>query len=369
MKWFRKYFTNNPYNESVFKLFPATVGKYINFIKTHRLFIEEIFIKTEIQPEVQTKIIKRVTPSLDERGTTRINELHRAKRIKDDEFYTQYEDIEKELIMYPVETWYDKVVYCNCDDAVGDNEKSTSPFALYFLQNFKKLNIKKLICTHFAGKIDLFNAGSKAYIFTKEGFSENLFEGDYNYPERYDGSFDHKLSLKILNEEADIICTNPPFSRAIDYWKIIIESGKKFLIISNIVNPISTWCIPYFKNKKVWAGYNRVDWFLNPKREKVEAGGHWYTNLTIENRAKYELLRIMPLKEIPNEYKKYDDTGLLLVGKGYIPNDYKGVFAVSARPILNGLLEKGYKIANDKQYDPSINGKTGFKRVLIEKIS
>ncbi|MCZ9960217.1 adenine-specific methyltransferase EcoRI family protein [Brachyspira hyodysenteriae] len=58
-------------------------------------------------------------------------------------------------------------------------------------------------------------------------------------PKNYTGSFDDDLSLKILKEEADIVCTNPPFSRAIDYWNIIINSGKKFLIISNISNAVT----------------------------------------------------------------------------------------------------------------------------------
>ncbi|GBU21769.1 hypothetical protein R80B4_01669 [Fibrobacteres bacterium R8-0-B4] len=76
----------------------------------------------------------------------------------------------------------------------------------------------------------------------------------------------------------------------------------------------------------------------------------------------------MPLKEIPEKYKKYDDTKTLLVDNCYIPNDYRKPFAVSARPILNGLLEKGYKIVQDKRYTPYTNGKEGFAKVLVQKI-
>jgi hypothetical protein len=120
--------------------------------------------------------------------------------------------------MYDKKIWKNKVVFCNCDDAVGKDERNTSAFALYFLRNFKELKLKKLICTHYASKVDLFNEGGNGYIFTKDGFSE---VGTKEYPKGYDGSFDHPLSLKILNEEADIVCTNPPFSRGIDYWKIV----------------------------------------------------------------------------------------------------------------------------------------------------
>jgi hypothetical protein len=60
----------------------------------------------------------------------------------------------------------------------------------------------------------------------------------------------------------------------------------------------------------------------------------------------------MPLKDIPEKYKKYDDSKTLLVDNCYIPDDYTEAFAVSARPILNGLLERGYKIVQEKRYTP-----------------
>ena len=104
------------------------------------------------------------TPSLKERGLTTKDVMQRAKRIDNDEFYTRYEDIEKELVMYPKSTWKNKTVFCNCDDAVGDEERSTSAFALYFILNFKNLGLKKLICTHYSGKVDLFNQGARGYI-------------------------------------------------------------------------------------------------------------------------------------------------------------------------------------------------------------
>jgi predicted GNAT superfamily acetyltransferase len=150
---------------------------------------------------------------------------------------------------------------------------------------------------------------------------------------------------------------------------MIIESGKKFLIISNITNPITPAFIPYFKNNQVWAGYNRVDWYLNPKRELTRAAGSWYTNLPIKNRPKYNHLKIMPLKDIPTKYKRFDDSKILLVDNCHIPSDYKKPFAVSARSILNGLLEKGYAIVKETQYFPYVNGKKCFGRVLVKKVS
>jgi hypothetical protein len=342
------------YNSALFK-------EYVKFIKSHKLFVKETFIKTEEKKQI-IKIVKKTTPSLVERGLSQKDVLQKAQKINNDEFYTRYEDIEEELSMYDKNIWKNKTVFCNCDDPVDDDERRTSAFTLYFIHHFQYLGLKKLICTHYSGVVDLFNQGAKGYIFTKTGFKE--FK---EYPEGYTGSFDHPLSLKILKEETDIVCTNPPFSRASDYWKITIGSGKKFLIISNITNPITPAFIPYFKDNQVWAGYNRIDYFLNPKRELVEAAGHWYTNISIKKRPKYKHLKIMPLKDIPEKYKKYDDSKKLVVDNCYIPNDYKKPFAVSARPILNGLLEKGYKIIQETQYFPYTNGKKCFGRVLVQK--
>lgn len=350
-------------NREIYFYNPALFDMYVSFIKAHPAFACEIFMK---EPDKKTvvKIVKKTTPSLKERGLTRQEVMNWARKVDNDEFYTRYEDIEKEINMYPVEIWRDKCVYCNCDDAVGETrtEKDSSAFALYFIKNFIRLGLKKLICTHYTGKTDLFHAGTQGYVFTKEGVHEMV-----ETPRGYTGSFDDPLSIKILNEEADIVCTNPPFSRARDYWRLLINSGKKFLIISNITNCKNAAYLPYFINTQAWAGYNRIDWYLNPKREPVQAAGHWFTNLPVLNRPKLKCLKIMPLDEIPESYKRYDDFETLIVDNGFIPIDYDKPFAVSPRPILNGILEKGYKIVRDKEYTPYFYGKCGFGRVLIQK--
>jgi len=347
---------------------PTLFENYVRFIKSHPLFVEEKFIKSDDNIKQEVKIIKKTTPSLKERGLSQKDVMQRAQRVKNDEFYTRYEDVEKELSMYDKSIWKSKIVLCNCDDAVDTDDRKSSAFALYFINNFKELELQKLICIHYGGGIDLFNQGAKGYIYiyilTKDGF-----EGIKEYPKGYDGSFDHPYSLKILNEEADIVCTNPPFSRAADYWKITIESGKKFIIISNITNVKNDAYIPYFMKNKVWAGYNEVDWYLNPKKELTRAAGFWFTNIPIKDRPNYKNLKTIPLKEIPEKYKKYDDSKILLVDNCNIPNNYKKPFAVSVRPILNGLLEKGFKIVQEKQYRPHINGKEIFARVLVQKVN
>jgi len=192
--------------------------------------------------------------------------------MNEDELYTRYEDVEKEISMYNKSIWKDKVIYCNCDNPGDDGKGNYSQLATYFLQKFNELGLKKLICTYYSAPMDLFNQGVNGYVFTKKGYRE--LSG-------FSGSFDDPLSLKMLNEEADIVCTNPPFSRMKDYWNIIIKSGKKFLIISDLTNVKNQPYMTYFKANKVWAGYNRIDYFLSPKKELVEASGHWFTNIPI----------------------------------------------------------------------------------------
>ncbi|MBS4235617.1 adenine-specific methyltransferase EcoRI family protein [Campylobacter vulpis] len=346
------------YNPSLFEM-------YVSFIWASPYFLKKVALK---ENKKSSTIKPKTQPTMEERGIEqRIEILNRAKRVKDDEFYTRMEDIEAELAMYPTKIWKDKVVFCNCDDAIGERRDyaDTSAFALYFLKHFFKLKLKKLICTHYGGPVDLFNArtGPRGYIFTREGVTEMR-----DSPNNYTGSFDSELSLKILNEEADIVCTNPPFSRAIDYWKVLIKSKKKFIIISNVTIPISTAFIPYFMQKKAWAGYTSVDWYLNLKRIPVRAAGHFFTNFPIKDRPAIKRLKFVPLNEIPDVYQRYDDSGTLLVDNNFIPNDYDKPFAVSTRQILNGVLECGYEIVSKKQYEAFINGKSNFKRVLIQKI-
>ncbi|CRF51668.1 Modification methylase EcoRI [Helicobacter heilmannii] len=338
---------------------PSLFENYVSYIKAHPLFLAQVSIK----PPKQRQSVKPLhTPSLQERGLTRADILNKAMRVKDDEFYTRYEDVQKELSCYPLKIWRDKVVFCNCDDAIGENRdySDSSAFALYFLKHFFRLKLKKLICTHYGSKQDLFNAGARGYIFTKEGAHEMQYS-----PPNYNGGFEEAESLRILQKEADIVCTNPPFSRAIEYWQILIQSKKKFIILSNITNCVTTAFIPYFAKKKVWAGFNSVDWFLTPKRQLVRAAGHFFTNFPIKNRANIARLKLVPLEHIPDSYKRFDDSGVLLVDNNYIPNDYALPFAVSARQILNGVLECGFKVVQLTQYIPYIEGKKKFTRILI----
>ena len=137
------------------------------------------------------------------------------------------------------------------------------------------------------------------------------------------------------------------FQKQRSIWNFLLEAEKKFLIVSGETNVKNDFYIPYFINRKVWAGYNDLRWFLTPKRELTRAAAFWLTNIPIRSRPKAKNLKIIPLKDIPENYKK--------------------PFAVSTTPILSGLLDKGFKIVKEKQYRPYINDKEAFARVLVQK--
>ena len=150
-------------NREIYFFNEKLLDSYVDFIRSNKNFKKEVSVKNDKEKNIIVKVVKKKSLSLKERELSKQRILNLAKKIKNDEFYTKYEDVEKEISMYPAETWKDKCVFCNCDDAVGEQqtEKDSSAFALYFIRNFKKLGLKKLICTHYSGQIDLFSSGAK----------------------------------------------------------------------------------------------------------------------------------------------------------------------------------------------------------------
>ena len=155
--------------------------------------------------------------------------LRNAKKSKNDEFYTQVTDIEKELRFY-TESFEGKVVYCNCDDYQESN------FYKYFYYNFHYLKLKKLICTGY--KVD----GNGLYAIY-DGVTE--VTGKLNG----DGDFRSEECIEYL-KECDVVVTNPPFSLFRQYIKQLMVYNKKFLIIGNQNAIICKEIFPYIKNNQ-----------------------------------------------------------------------------------------------------------------------
>ena len=158
--------------------------------------------------------------------------LHAANRAKNDEFYTELADIDKELRHYK-HHFKNKTVYCNCDDPRVSN------FFHYFSHNFETLGLKKLMATCYKSQAaDLFSQNdSEQAVYL-------IYEGDKNgnrvpdpseiqvLPLQGDGDFRSEECIALL-KQADIVVTNPPFSLFREYVAQLVEYGKKFLIIGN----------------------------------------------------------------------------------------------------------------------------------------
>ena len=253
-----------------------------------------------------------------------------AKKNKKDEFYTQLTDIEKELNHYK-EHFKNKVVFCNCDDPKESN------FFKYFALNFKYLQLKRLVATHY-------NEGEKSYKLeivediNKDG-KINLDDA-ITTPLKGNGDFRSDECIKIL-EESDIVVTNPPFSLFREYIAQLIEYNKKFVIVGH-QNAISYKEIfQLIKENKIWLGYGfkgGAGHFINKFYEDYASasdrkegmirvsGVHWFTNLEIKKR--YEDL-ILYKKYNQENYPKYDNFDAINVDvTKEIPIDYAGYMGV-----------------------------------------
>ena len=236
--------------------------------------------------------------------------LHRAKRAKNDEFYTLYEDIEKEVKHYRY-LFKDKVVYLPCDDPYK------SMFWTFFLNNFEELGIKKLHATCYEPDKNL------------RGLHAS-YDGQ-NYPKieylKGDGDFRSDECIKIL-KDCDIVVTNPPFSLFREFYDILQLNKKNFLIVGNMQSCIYKNVFPYIKNNKVWIGYEDViKKFRTPDGTLKNFGNVcWFTNLyNLRYGSELELKK----KYVESEYKKYANFDAILVDKiEDIPHDYDGIMAV-----------------------------------------
>ena len=266
--------------------------------------------------------------------------LHSAKKGKNDEFYTQLEDIERELKHYK-EHFKNKVVYCNCDDPRVSN------FFHYFSYNFEKLGLKKLITTCYKNQSrDLFsdNQSEKAiyleYSGDKNGNNIPDVEEIGVHELKGDGDFRSKESIELLRQ-ADIVVTNPPFSLFREYVAQLVEYDKKFVIVGHQNALTYKEIFPLIKENKMWLGYGfkgGASHFINTYYEDYAtatdrrdgmirvSGVVWFTNLEIKKR--HENL-ILYKKYTPEEYPSYVNYNAIEVSKTKdIPLDYDGNLGV-----------------------------------------
>ena len=307
----------------------------------------------------------------------RNNGLGAAKSAMKDEFYTQLTDIEKEMRHYRSH-FKGKTVLCNCDDPFESN------FFKYFVLNFNRLGLKKLVATcYFSspimgsqlrcradtnGQMELSfeedapaDDGAKrpykavvtvVYDKTGDGGVDmfdvvELFRSGENQLTELEGDGDFRSGECLaLLEEADIVVTNPPFSLFREYVGTLMEHEKKFIIIGN-VNAITTKEIfNFMKDNRLWFGasiHSGDRAFYVPDDYPLDAAGcgidettgrkfirvkgvRWYTNLDIKQR--HEEM-ILVKRYLPQDYPKYENYDAIEVGKtSDIPCDYDGIMGV-----------------------------------------
>lgn len=291
--------------------------------------------------------------------------LGAAKSAKQDEFYTQLTDIEKELRHYK-KHFAGKTVLCNCDDPFESN------FFKYFVLNFNRLGLNKLIATCYT---DSPIAGQQLSIFDVLGESEKsenkpykavvttvydktgdggvdmfdiaeLFRAGENELTELDGDGDFRSpECLALLDEADIVVTNPPFSLFREYVAVLMEHNKKFVIIGSQNAITYKEIFPLLKDNKMWLGVpfqagnayfhipDGVDTsqyakgVYDPETKRVKFRNCcWFTNLDIKKR--HEEM-ILVKRYSPEQYPKYDNYDAIEVSKtADIPCDYAGVMGV-----------------------------------------
>jgi hypothetical protein len=303
-----------------------------------------------------------------------IRELTEAKRAKKDEFYTQYQVIEKEVsayLEYDPDVFRGKTVLLPCDDPEWSN------FTKYFAQNFEYFGLKKLISTSYAVNSKkykgyyqptLFETNSSEYddvktvnngkIFTlthdKTGDNKiNVDDLEWHYLEG-DGDF-RSDEIKRLRDEADMIITNPPFSLFREFLAWIIERENDFLIIGNMNAITYKEVFPLIKENKLWLGpsissgdrefqvpdnypLNAAGWRVDESGRKFLRikGVRWFTNL--DHGRRHQPLQLMSLadnrkfnKRLKGKpaYVHYDNYDAIEVPvTNAIPNDFDGVMGV-----------------------------------------
>lgn len=304
--------------------------------------------------------------------------LKKAKKDKDDEFYTEYSDIEKEMnayLEYNSDVFKDKIVLLPCDDPEWSN------FTRYFAQNFELLGLKKLISTSYANdkkssvfvqlslfeeespKFDKKKTNSHGKIFTldkdtnKSGIID-IKDMQWDYL-KGDGDF-RSDEVKKLRNDADIIVTNPPFSLFREFLAWLIEGKKDFIIIGSENDATTKETFPLIKNGTMWLGKNAGDMsFKVPKNSEprstrfwIDSTGQkwrsmgnicWYTNIDLKRR--HTELKLMTMednlrfnkpliKKIEKDYKmnhypKFENYNAIEVPRyDAIPSDYNDVMGV-----------------------------------------
>lgn len=355
--------------------------------------------------------------------------LTSAKSAKNDEFYTQYSDIQQEIeafLEYDADVFRGKTVYCNCDDPYESN------FFRYFVLNFTKLGLKQLITTSYKPspiantQLGLFGddktilpakgrpkvTANKFVInevgdidgdgaFTLQDIAVQLKANKHNEwaPLEGDGDFRSPECIELL-EQSDIVVTNPPFSLFREYIKQLFDYDKKFVIIGNLHAIAYKEIFPLIKADRMWLGKEFQAgnaYFSTPKVREFAGGVYdektglvkfrnccWFTNL--EHGRRHQPLMLMTMqdnlrfnKKLKGKkcYDRYDNYDAIEVPfTDAIPSDYDGVMGVPVSFLASYNPEQFQIVGSNRGIDQDpqgiygkgsyLNGKETFKRLFIQ---
>ena len=313
--------------------------------------------------------------------------LNKAKKEKNDEFYTQYHDIEKEMnayLEYNANTFRGKTVLLPCDDPEWSN------FTKYFAQNFTRLGLKKLISTGYA------IGGGRGKIFTVDVDinGDGVIDIDDLKWEYLEGSGDFRSDeVKQLRSEADIIVTNPPFSLFREFFDWVMEGQLKFAVIANKNCVTYKNVFNYIKDNEIWSGKTRWSNEMRFKNdgEMKSVSAIWITNL--EHGRRHQPMQLMTMADNkkfnqkviknPEVYQKYDNYNAIEVSfTDAIPSDYDEIMGVPISfldkycpeqfKILGITESQGVGLSNgiwdssSSKKHPLIDGNKMYARVFIK---
>jgi len=312
--------------------------------------------------------------------------LQKAKKLKNDEFYTQLVDIESELQYYK-NHFKGKVVFCNCDDPRSSN------FFRYFVSHFKELGLKKVIAACYKEQNwSLFDTkeNEHGYFFEYTGIElpdSNPKTANIVYF-KGDGDFRSPESIALL-KQSDIVVTNPPFSLFREFVAQLIRHDKQFLIIGNINAITYKEIFRLIQDNKAWLGVNLgrgISGFIVPKyyelygtETKIDEFGNriispnnclWLTNL--DNFIRHEDIKLTKsYYGHEQEYPIYDNyDGININRTQDIPQDYSGYMGVPIT-FLHKFNPRQFEIIKfrkgDDDKDLSINGKCPYFRIIIRR--
>lgn len=331
--------------------------------------------------------------------------LTAARDAKQDEFYTQLDDISFELKHYR-EHFRDKVVLCNCDDPYESN------FFKYFAVNFNVLGLKKLIATCYDGSpvqgnellLDFGDTTDnpkkiayKVEITEVKDFNNDgavnladvryLMQNDKNVISILKGNGDFRSDECVeLLKAADVVVTNPPFSLFREFVALMMKYQKPFLVIGSQNNITYKDIFKYLRNNELWLGYKsgdmsfRVPNYFEPRATRywVDESGQkwrsmgnicWFTNLDIQKR--HEDLDLYKYY-VPEEYPMYDNCEAINVAKvSEIPMDYEGAMGVPIT-FLDKYNPEQFEILGLDDYNvewrgkgPELHGKVIYRRIIV----